>query len=219
MPTSDRTNFSAQELARWRRSLAQIQEIGLFRRGTLLSVTNVCGKPTCRCHAQPPQPHGPYWQWTRKIEGKTVTARLSDEQAGLLRVWLDNARHLDDLIAELDQVSTQVTDRTLASSSTSRTSWSSSLPSSASPTTFRMTRQLAEALTHLSELVSPVADAAQQWLEAKDDDDRELLAEAREGLDAALAESPDLLPTMARLLRLAHAIPGPTRLSRPLRDT
>jgi hypothetical protein len=218
MPTSDRTNLSAQELARWRRSLAQVQEIGLFRRGTLLSVTNVCGKPTCRCHAQPPQPHGPYWQWTRKVQGKTVTARLSDEQAALLRVWLDNARRLDDLIAELDQISTQVTDRTLASSSSSRTSASTSLPSSASPTAFRMTRQLAEALTHVSELMSPVADAAQQWLEAKDDDDRELLTEAKVELDATLAESSDLLPTMARILRLAHAVPTPTRLSRPLRN-
>jgi hypothetical protein len=206
MPISDGTTLSAHELTRWRGLLAQLQEIGPFRRGTLLSVTNRCGKPTCRCHAQPPQLHGPYWQWTRKLGGKTVTAHLSDQQAALLRVWLDNARHLDDLIAQLDQLSTQLTDRTLASSSTSRPGRSSSA-SSASQPTIRVTRQLAELLVQLSELASPVADAAQQWLDAKDDDDRELLAEARQDLDAALTDSSDLLPTTARLLRLTRFEP------------
>lgn len=31
------------------------------------------GTPGCRCKADPPQLHGPYWQWTRKVAGKTVT--------------------------------------------------------------------------------------------------------------------------------------------------
>jgi hypothetical protein len=206
MPTLDRTNPSAQELATWRRLLTQLQEIGLFRRGTLLSVTNVCGTPTCRCHAQPPKPHGPYWQWTRKVQGKTVTARLSDEQASLLRVWLDNARRLDDLIAELDQLSTQLTDRTLAS--TPRTGSSRAVTSSAGQPALRMTRRLAGALVQVSELLGSVADAAQQWLDAKDDDDRELLAEAREDLEAALDESSDLMPAMTRLLRLTRTLPA-----------
>ncbi len=202
-----RTTFSTQELTRWRQLLAQLQEIGPFRRGTLLSVTNVCGKPTCRCHAQPPQPHGPYWQWTRKVQGKTVTTRLSHEQAALLRVWLDNARHLDQLIAQLDQLSTQLTDRTLAAASPSRTASAAAPASSADEPAFRMTRRLADALVALSELAGPVADAAQQWLDAKDDDDREAIAEARHDLDEVLNESPDLLPTMARLLRMTRFTP------------
>jgi len=31
----------------------------------------------CRCHADPPQLHGPYHQWTRKKNGKTATGPLS----------------------------------------------------------------------------------------------------------------------------------------------
>lgn len=204
MTDPDGTNFSAQELARWRQLLAKLQAIGPFRRGTLLSVTNICGKPTCRCHAQPPRPHGPYWQWTRKLQGKTVTTRLSHEQADLLRVWLGNAHRLDDLIAQLDQLSTQLTDRSLAAASSSRTPSTGTLASPADQTTFRMTRQLADALVMLPELIEPAADAAQQWLEAKDDDDRDAIDEARSELDAALNDSSSLLPMMARVLRLTR---------------
>ena len=32
-----------------------------------------CGTPSCRGRADPPQMHGPYWQWTAKIDGKTLT--------------------------------------------------------------------------------------------------------------------------------------------------
>lgn len=42
-----------------------------------------CANHNCRCHADPPQPHGPYWQWTAKINGKTVTPRLTDPEAAL----------------------------------------------------------------------------------------------------------------------------------------
>ncbi len=70
-----------------------------------------------------------------------------------------------------------------------------------------MTRQLADALVHVSELMGPVAEAAQQWLDAKDEGDRDLLAEARQDLDAALAESGDLPAAIERLAQMA----SPTR--------
>ena len=31
-----------------------------------------CGKPGCACKAEPPTLHGPYIQWTRTVDGKTV---------------------------------------------------------------------------------------------------------------------------------------------------
>ena len=42
--------------------------------GTLTVRAYACGKPNCRCHADPPRLHGPYAEWTRKIGGKTITA-------------------------------------------------------------------------------------------------------------------------------------------------
>ena len=66
-----------------------------------------CGKPNCACHADPPALHGPYTQWTRTVEGKTVTRLLTDEQLARYQPWFDNARRLKDLIAKLEIVSLQ----------------------------------------------------------------------------------------------------------------
>ena len=67
-------------------------------------------KPNCRCHADPPQRHGPYYQHTRKVAGKTVTARLTPEQAERYREQITNRRRLDDIITAMDDISTQARD-------------------------------------------------------------------------------------------------------------
>lgn len=61
-----------------------------------------CGKPTCRCRADPPQLHGPYLQWTRTEHGKTVTRLLTADQADRYRAWIDNARRLRELLRDLE---------------------------------------------------------------------------------------------------------------------
>jgi len=53
-----------------------------------------CGKPGCRCQADPPPLHGPYWQWTRVVAGKTVTRRPTEPQARLYQEWIANRRRL-----------------------------------------------------------------------------------------------------------------------------
>jgi hypothetical protein len=102
-----------RELRRWDALVDEIRRAGFFRRGSLLRLYNQCGTPGCRCHADPLQRHGPYWQWTRKVHGKTVTARLAPEQAELLQTWLDTGRRLDQTLAELDALSIAITDRLL----------------------------------------------------------------------------------------------------------
>ena len=64
-----------------------------------------CGKPNCACKADPPTLHGPYTQWTRTVEGKTVTKLLTEEQLARYQTWFDNARMLRDLVAKLEIVS------------------------------------------------------------------------------------------------------------------
>jgi len=48
-----------------------------------------CGKPTCACRDDPPSLHGPYIQWTRTLNGKTVTRYLSEDQLARYQPWFD----------------------------------------------------------------------------------------------------------------------------------
>jgi hypothetical protein len=78
--------------------------------GTLADRMTRCGYPGCRCHADPPQLHGPYHQWTRKKDGKTATRILSDEQLADYGPWFGNHRRLRELIAELEALSLAITE-------------------------------------------------------------------------------------------------------------
>jgi hypothetical protein len=73
--------------------------------GTLADRLTRCGHASCRCHADPPQLHGPYHQWTRKKNGRTSTRILTDEQLADYRPWFDNHRRLRELITELENLS------------------------------------------------------------------------------------------------------------------
>jgi hypothetical protein len=73
--------------------------------GTVADRMTHCGHSGCRCHADPPQPHGPYHQWTRKKNGKTATRILTDEQLADYAPWFDNHRRLRELVAELENLS------------------------------------------------------------------------------------------------------------------
>jgi len=73
--------------------------------GTLADRMTRCGHPGCRCHADPPQLHGPYHQWTRKKDGRTATRILSDDQLTDYGPWFDNHRRLRELITELEELS------------------------------------------------------------------------------------------------------------------
>ena len=73
--------------------------------GSIVTRRMRCGKATCACRADPPVLHGPYLQWTRLVDGKTLTRYLSEEQFSRYRPWFDNARRLKDLLAQLEAAS------------------------------------------------------------------------------------------------------------------
>jgi len=76
--------------------------LGLPLPGSLVERRTRCGNPGCHCHADPPQLHGPYLTWTRKVNNKTVTRTLDPGQAERLRPLLDNSRRLRELVHELE---------------------------------------------------------------------------------------------------------------------
>lgn len=96
---------------RLRQLAAELAEIGFALPGTINVAMNRCGKPNCACKAEPPKLHGPYVTWTRKVSGKTVTRRLSVEQAERYRPWFENRRRLRELTAELEALSLEAAER------------------------------------------------------------------------------------------------------------
>lgn len=83
--------------------------IGWLASGSLVRRSTACGNPGCRCQADPPRLHGPYWQWTKKVAGKTVTRRLTDEQARLFQEWIGDRQRLRRTLRAMEAVSDKAT--------------------------------------------------------------------------------------------------------------
>jgi hypothetical protein len=96
--------------ARIAAQIAELTQAGFILPGTLTERMTRCGYTRCRCHAHPPQLHGPYHQWTRKINGKTVTRILTDDQLADYQPWFDSQRRLRTLITELETLSQEIAD-------------------------------------------------------------------------------------------------------------
>jgi hypothetical protein len=104
---------------RYRELAGELALIGFISSGTLLHRYTRCPNPHCRCRAEPPELHGPHWQWTAKVDGKTVTRRLSDAEAAIYAARIDNDKKLRSLIDEMRQLSTKVLEIETAGLSTS----------------------------------------------------------------------------------------------------
>ncbi|MBA2575517.1 MAG: hypothetical protein H0V05_02560 [Euzebyaceae bacterium] len=96
---------SRQQRRAQQRIAHALGEIGFALPGSVTERMMRCGKRICRCKADPPQLHGPYLQWTRTVQGKTVTKLLTAEQLERYQPWFDNARQLRALATELETVS------------------------------------------------------------------------------------------------------------------
>jgi hypothetical protein len=88
---------------------AELAAVGFALPGTLTIRAYACGKPNCRCHADPPRLHGPYAEWTRKIDGKTVTRRLTPAELADWQPLFGNAKKIRALLAELQDLTLGIT--------------------------------------------------------------------------------------------------------------
>jgi hypothetical protein len=112
------------ELARLRREYRrlqdQIRKLGFVAPGSVIERYTACGTQGCRCHDDPPTRHGPYFQYTRKLDGKTLTRRLDTEQADRYRQWIADRRRLDELTDQMDRLSHQAIELLLTQPSSAK---------------------------------------------------------------------------------------------------
>jgi hypothetical protein len=86
----------AKQIERYKHEL---QTLGMVLRGTITERMMPCGKPGCRCQAGPSEHHGPYYQWTTKVDGRTKTVRIRPEDVPFYERWIAAGRRLDELAA------------------------------------------------------------------------------------------------------------------------
>ena len=86
----------------------QISKLGDLRPGALSKQYNICGNPNCRCKADPPVKHGPYYQISFTRHGKSSSQFVREEDLIEVQQQLENYRLLRDLVDEWVTLSAQL---------------------------------------------------------------------------------------------------------------
>ncbi|MCP4614456.1 MAG: hypothetical protein GY845_37725 [Planctomycetes bacterium] len=76
----------------------QLAVLGDLRPGSITEQYNVCGKAGCRCKADPPQKHGPYYQLSYTRKGKSKSMFVKKENAAEVKRQVENYRLLKSLV-------------------------------------------------------------------------------------------------------------------------
>lgn len=90
---------------RVRQLAAQLARTGFLTKGTVIRHYARCGNPDCRCRRDPSQRHGPYYRWSTKLAGKTVTRHLSDEEGRLYVEWIAERRRVREILDQIERIS------------------------------------------------------------------------------------------------------------------
>jgi len=82
----------------YRRLKEEVVRIGLIALGTITPRLITRPDPEDKRRKKT---YGPYYQWTYKLQGKTVTVNLTKEQAVEFRKAIDNQRRLEAILSEM----------------------------------------------------------------------------------------------------------------------
>jgi hypothetical protein len=107
------SDASEAAAARARELSEKIGQARPMRRGSLSERYVKCSKPGCPCGERSEARHGPYFSWTRKIDGRTHSRFLTPEQAALVRRQIEAGHAFRDDIEALWDVCEQWADREL----------------------------------------------------------------------------------------------------------
>lgn len=94
-----------QQIEKVKRDLAAL---GDLRPGSLSTQYNVCGTPGCRCKADPPQKHGPYYQVSFSRKGKSSSKFVKKEDLPAIRKQLKNYERMKELMDHWIDLATEL---------------------------------------------------------------------------------------------------------------
>jgi hypothetical protein len=86
----------------YRRLKEQVAQLGLIAVGTITPRTIT--RPDSQDRRRK-KTYGPYYQWTYKVQGKTVTVNLTQKQTVEFQKAIDNQRRLEEIVSKMLQLS------------------------------------------------------------------------------------------------------------------
>jgi Family of unknown function (DUF6788) len=107
-PLSSASRALAKHAQRFQELKSSLDQLQYFCKGTVLKRMTKCGKAYCACRTDSHKRHGPYFELTYKVEGKTVNVRLSPEAAPLYRAASAQFRKLKTTLRRLEKISQAV---------------------------------------------------------------------------------------------------------------
>src|SRR5512146_516061 len=91
--------------------LRELAGVGDFRRGSLSGVRRKCGKPNCACAAPGHPGHGPQWNLTRTVGGRTRARHLRPgPELEKARREVAEYERFRDLVGQVTEVSEAICD-------------------------------------------------------------------------------------------------------------
>jgi len=91
----------------------QLVGISNLRPGSLSTQYNTCGKKDCRCKADPPKKHGPYYQLSLTRKGKSQTKFIKQEAVPMVEAEIFNYRRMKELMEKWIDLSIELSNARL----------------------------------------------------------------------------------------------------------
>ena len=105
---ADTVSELAAAIRQYKEFASQIGDLGLIHHG---SVIHRHAEPDIGESGVNAQKRGrsPYYQWSSKAQGKTITRTLTKDEADLYREWIENDRKLRFILKEMRRTSEHAT--------------------------------------------------------------------------------------------------------------
>ncbi len=84
-----------------------INALDFVASGTVHKRTKVCGRKSCRCAVDPAARHGPYYEWSRRQDGRLLHSVVTPEQAEVFTRAIQNYREIQQLLARWERETAQ----------------------------------------------------------------------------------------------------------------
>ena len=108
---TDKQSILQQKIEKTKQAL---MALGDMRPGSLSTQYNVCGKPGCRCKADPPERHGPYYQVSFTRRGKSSSKFVKKEDLPEVRKQIKNYQRMKLLTDTWIELATELSNLRIA---------------------------------------------------------------------------------------------------------